>query len=309
MTNHFHLLVQTPEPNLSRGMHWLNTAYVIWFNRRHERSGHLYAGRFKSFLIEKESYFTAVLRYVVLNPVRAKMVRRPDDYRWSGYRATAGLESALDWLDTGSTLASLRPTLRLRSEGYISGMIRRCERQFAFDPMLVGHMDSGLVMLRPDSAVLCFDLAKLAAKSLPHLLFRARADLLAEILLKVRLIGAAELRDRDTQYAADEEHGSESPCMTEDRDRERRSGCEESDEHVEKERGGHERRQAQDEAFVERPDAFDAEVGETGNHDRCVRQKDQRPAATQSSRGDQRGTTECAKSGHEGRRTFGSVSD
>jgi len=79
MTNHFHLLVQTAEPNLSRGMQWLNTAYVVWFNRRHERSGHLYRGRFKAFLIEKESYFAAVLRYVVLNPVRANMVARPEN--------------------------------------------------------------------------------------------------------------------------------------------------------------------------------------------------------------------------------------
>jgi len=61
-TNHFHLLVQTPEPNPSRGMQWLNTAYVVWFNRRHQRSGHLFSRRFKAFLIEKESYFTAVLR-------------------------------------------------------------------------------------------------------------------------------------------------------------------------------------------------------------------------------------------------------
>ena len=76
MTNHFHLLVQTSEANLSRGMHWLNTKYVVWFNRIHKRSGHLYGGRFKAFLIEKETYLTEVLRYVVLNPVRAKMVER-----------------------------------------------------------------------------------------------------------------------------------------------------------------------------------------------------------------------------------------
>ncbi|HXH39784.1 MAG TPA: transposase [Thermoanaerobaculia bacterium] len=104
MTNHYHLVVQTPEPNLSRGMHWLNSAYAGWFNRVHKRCGHLYQGRFKAFLIDKEAYFAEVLRYVVLNPVRAKMVERPEDYRWSSYRATAGLESAPDWLDLAAVL-------------------------------------------------------------------------------------------------------------------------------------------------------------------------------------------------------------
>src|SRR6266576_423094 len=89
MTKHFHLVVQTPEANLSRGMQWFNTVYAVWFNRRHERSGHLYGGRFKAFVIEKETYFLEVLRYVVLNPVRANIVSRPEDYRWSSYRATA----------------------------------------------------------------------------------------------------------------------------------------------------------------------------------------------------------------------------
>jgi putative transposase len=102
MTNHFHLVIQTPEPNLSRGMHWLNSRYAGWFNWKRERSGHLFQGRFKSFLIEKEAYFAEVLRYVVLNPVRAKMVERPEDYRWSSYRATAGLAGAPEWLDLPS---------------------------------------------------------------------------------------------------------------------------------------------------------------------------------------------------------------
>jgi len=105
MTNHFHLVIQTPQPNLSRGMHWLKSRYVGWFNRRHKRSGHLFQGRFKSFLIEKETYLREVLRYVVLNPVRAQMVARPEQYVWSSYRSTAGLESAEPWLDTASILS------------------------------------------------------------------------------------------------------------------------------------------------------------------------------------------------------------
>ena len=104
MTNHFHLVVQTPEPNLSRGMQWLNGRYAGWFNDVHHRAGHLFQGRFHSFLIEKETYLAEVLRYVVLNPVRARMVDRPEQYRWSSYRATAGLESAPDWLDRTAAL-------------------------------------------------------------------------------------------------------------------------------------------------------------------------------------------------------------
>jgi REP element-mobilizing transposase RayT len=99
MTNHFHLVIQTPEPNLSQGMQWLNSAYVGWFNRFHKRCGHLYQGRFKALLIDKEAYFAEVLRYVALNPVRATMCERPEQYRWSSYRATAGLEVAPEWLD------------------------------------------------------------------------------------------------------------------------------------------------------------------------------------------------------------------
>lgn len=104
MTNHFHLVVQTPQPNLSRGMHWLNGRYAAWFNSRHQRVGHLFQGRFHSVLIEKETYFTEVLRYVVLNPVRAGMVDRPEDYRWSSYRVTAGFDDGVPWFDSGAAL-------------------------------------------------------------------------------------------------------------------------------------------------------------------------------------------------------------
>jgi REP element-mobilizing transposase RayT len=105
MTNHFHLVIQTPEPNLSRGMHWLNGSYAGRFNRGHKRWGHLFGGRFKAFIIEKDACFAEVLRYVVLNPVRAKMVDRPEKYRWSSYRATAGLEAPPEWLDTPAALS------------------------------------------------------------------------------------------------------------------------------------------------------------------------------------------------------------
>ena len=99
MTNHFHLVIETPTPSLSRGMQWLNGTYAAWFNRKYERSGHLLGGRFHAFIVEKEAYYLELLRYVVLNPVRAKMVERPEDYRWSSYRAMAGYEPAPEWLN------------------------------------------------------------------------------------------------------------------------------------------------------------------------------------------------------------------
>jgi len=102
MTNHLHLVVQTPIPNLSDGMKWLLGSYVPWFNKRHGRTGHLFGDRFHSNPVEKELYLTELVRYVVLNPVRAKMVERPEDYRWSSYRATAGMDEAPEWLALGT---------------------------------------------------------------------------------------------------------------------------------------------------------------------------------------------------------------
>jgi REP element-mobilizing transposase RayT len=118
MTNHFHLVLETPEPTLSRGMKWMNGKYAQWFNRRHNRSGHLFQGRFKGFLVEKESYLLALIRYVALNPVRAHMVDRPEEYRWSSYRATAGYETAPAWLTTDWALAPFGRHLTTQQSGY-----------------------------------------------------------------------------------------------------------------------------------------------------------------------------------------------
>jgi REP element-mobilizing transposase RayT len=120
MTNHFHLVLKTPDPNLSKGMQWLNSAYANSFNRIHRRGGHLFQGRFKAFLIDEESYFADVLRYVVLNPVRATMCARPEEYRWSSYRATAALEAAPDWPDVRAVHRLFGPDVRQAG--------RRCTR-------------------------------------------------------------------------------------------------------------------------------------------------------------------------------------
>lgn len=100
MTNHYHLLVETVEGNLSRGMRQLNGHYTQRFNRRHGLVGHLYQGRYKAILVQKEGYLLELSRYVVLNPVRAGLVRRPEDWPWSSYRALIGRASTPQWLDT-----------------------------------------------------------------------------------------------------------------------------------------------------------------------------------------------------------------
>lgn len=105
MGNHYHLLLETPEPNLSRGMHRINAVYSQAFNRRHERAGHLMQGRFKAILVEKERHLLELVRYVVLNPVRAGVVKEAGDWPWSNYRATAGLKHAPVWLETKWTTA------------------------------------------------------------------------------------------------------------------------------------------------------------------------------------------------------------
>jgi hypothetical protein len=100
MDNHYHLLIETPDGNLSLGMRQLNGVYTQLFNKRHQRTGHLFQGRYKSILIQKDSHLLEVCRYVVLNPVRARMVERPEAWKWSSYRATAGRESPAPCLTT-----------------------------------------------------------------------------------------------------------------------------------------------------------------------------------------------------------------
>ncbi|MCX7635078.1 MAG: transposase, partial [Syntrophales bacterium] len=94
MVNHYHLMIETPDANLSKGMHHLNTTFCLAHNKRHQRVGHLFQGRFKSIVVDREHYLLELARYVVLNPVRAGMVTTPADWPWSSYRQTAGLPQA-----------------------------------------------------------------------------------------------------------------------------------------------------------------------------------------------------------------------
>jgi putative transposase len=118
MGNHYHLTIETPEGTLSHGLHRLLGRYAQRFNRRHHRRGHLFGGRFKSVLVEKESYFLALSRYVALNPVAAGFVARPEDWRWSSYSARVGLQKAPSWLTLEPVLSRFGTDLATQRSGY-----------------------------------------------------------------------------------------------------------------------------------------------------------------------------------------------
>jgi len=104
MSNHFHLLLETPEGNLSQIMSHIIGAYTTYFNIKRKRSGHLFQGRYKAILVEADEYAVELTRYIHLNPVKAGIVTKPDEYQWSSYQSYIGKTSTPIWLKTGFTL-------------------------------------------------------------------------------------------------------------------------------------------------------------------------------------------------------------
>jgi putative transposase len=128
MTNHYHLLVETLDANLSKGMRHLNGVYTQTINRTHRRVGHLFQGRFKGILVEKENYLLELARYIALNPVRARMVAQARDWVWSSYCATVGLTPAPPFLTTDWLLSAFggeRREARLRFERFVADGMER----------------------------------------------------------------------------------------------------------------------------------------------------------------------------------------
>ncbi len=119
MDNHYHLLVETPMPNLSLGMRHLNGLYGQWFNHRHDRSGHVFGGRFKSLAVERDEHFLEAARYIVLNPLRTARPRRFTDWRWSSYPATAGLVACPPSLTIEGVLGSFDSDLTVARRRYV----------------------------------------------------------------------------------------------------------------------------------------------------------------------------------------------
>jgi REP element-mobilizing transposase RayT len=99
MDNHYHLILETPKGNLLKVMHGLNGRYTGYFNRKYGRAGHLFQGRYRGIIIDKDSYLIPLSRYVHLNPVRARVVERPEHYRWSSYRGYIGREKECGWIE------------------------------------------------------------------------------------------------------------------------------------------------------------------------------------------------------------------
>ena len=100
LSNHYHLLLETPAGNLSQIMRHINGAYTTYFNVKRKRAGHLFQGRYKAILVEANEYALELSRYIHLNPVRAGMTANPGGFRWSSYRAYIGETKMPEWLHT-----------------------------------------------------------------------------------------------------------------------------------------------------------------------------------------------------------------
>jgi len=163
MGNHYHAMVRTPEANLSRAIQWLNISYSVWFNKRHDETGHVFQGRFKSIIVEGEAWGLELSQYVHLNPVRIKALgqgkrqraadhagvsRRPSDeelkrrldklrrYRWSSYRAYAGYCAKPAWLDSKVLLDRAGGMAKYRET--VEDRIRQGEAESPWEQMKMG---------------------------------------------------------------------------------------------------------------------------------------------------------------------------
>lgn len=145
MPNHYHLTLQPGEPNLSEAMRRLNGNYGLWWNRRHNRVGHVFQGRFRDQIVDRDSYLFAVTRYVLMNPVRARLVKQPGEWLWSSYRATAGLAETPPFLSPSLTLRlfgdDAEADLRMRFRTFVSTV--------EDDPARVDRIRSGESVLGP----------------------------------------------------------------------------------------------------------------------------------------------------------------
>lgn len=120
MSNHYHLLIETPQGNLSAGMRQLNGIYTQRFNLRHDRVGHLFQGRYKSALVQKEVYLLELSRYIALNPVRSGIVVSAEQWRWSSFRQTAGFEEKAAFFSGDWILSSFSSSRTQAQKQYIS---------------------------------------------------------------------------------------------------------------------------------------------------------------------------------------------
>ena len=146
--NHYHLLIETPEPNLGRGMGRLNMRYSQWFGRRHHRQGHLFQGRYKAILFEKDRHLLELARHVVSNPVRVQAVNSADLWRWSSYAAFANGLDVPDWLTTTDVLSLLDVPGEAAPSAWCDYVADRPTNASPWDNLRGGHYLGGEEFLR-----------------------------------------------------------------------------------------------------------------------------------------------------------------
>ena len=198
MGNHYHFVLETPGCNLSNAMQFINGVFAQRSNRRHGQTGHVFEGRFRSLIIQRESYLMRAARYVVRNPVRANLVTDASAWPWSSYRATAGLEPVPRWLhvdwirwafQTGSIVEARRryveyvnapaepkPSLNLNALVLGTKQYRTC----LMDDVRCGRIDRELPWIgrplhRPSLTEL-FEGLEESAEARDQLIYRARAE-------------------------------------------------------------------------------------------------------------------------------------
>ena len=115
MPNHYHLIVETPQANLSRVMQWLHVTYATYYNRRHQYAGRLFQGRYRAIVIEADAYLESLSRYIHLNPVRAKMAAHPWDYAWSSCQFFVRSLKAPEWMDVDRILSGFGRTVQVKT--------------------------------------------------------------------------------------------------------------------------------------------------------------------------------------------------
>ncbi|HRQ56495.1 MAG TPA: transposase [Azoarcus taiwanensis] len=172
MDNHYHLMVGTPDGNLSKGMRHLNGVFTQATNRRHQRSGHVFQGRYKAILVDGDNYLLELARYIVLNPVRARMVASAADYPWSSYRATVGLADLPSWLMVDALLSvygssrreALAAFIRFVSDGMgVGAMSQQVERSiFLGDDSFIKQTLQKVAEMKED-----FDIPKVQRRAPP----------------------------------------------------------------------------------------------------------------------------------------------
>jgi REP element-mobilizing transposase RayT len=140
--NHYHLLIETLESNLSRGMKQLNGIYSQKFNNKYKRVGHLFQGRYKAILVEKESYLLELSRYIVLNPVRAGIVSQPEEWPWSNYCAIIGKVKKPEFLIIDWILSQFSLDKKKAIEEYKQFVISGYNAEFPYNE-LVGQIILG----------------------------------------------------------------------------------------------------------------------------------------------------------------------